>query len=391
MKTSGAMGMAVVLSVLLMAAPARGFTTWDGEGGDGLWDAPANWNPDGVPAPGGDEVRVANGAQITSNGTHSFPGVVRLGYGTVNGLVKVTQTAGAATGAGQFTMGPTSTYDLQGGSFTQTGTGSYDGLYIGFDGGDLGTAHGTLIVSGGTLAAQRLYISRQRAGVLQVVGGLGAINIVNVEPRESSGGTGFVALQPNANALSPINASGGVDINGISLSVAFSADPTLGHVFTVINKTSTGPVAGTFTGLAEGGILSVPKVGAGGTWDLLVSYAGGDGNDVTLTVGGTAGWPDYLPGDFNLDGEVGPEDFGILKDGFGLDGLPFGNHESWTLGDANDDGEIGPEDFGLLKDNFGLDGGPTGTYPLTNVPEPASLLALLGVSILSGLKRRPKA
>ncbi|MCY2931416.1 MAG: hypothetical protein NTV86_18390 [Planctomycetota bacterium] len=107
---------------------------------------------------------------------------------------------------------------------------------------------------------------------------------------------------------------------------------------------------------------------------------------------GTAGasWPNYLDGDFNKDGEVGPEDFGILKDNFGLDSLPFGNHESWTLGDANDDGEIGPEDFGMLKDNFGLDGGPTGTYPLSNVPEPATL-ALLGLTLPILLKRRPKA
>ncbi|MCY2930197.1 MAG: hypothetical protein NTV86_12015 [Planctomycetota bacterium] len=81
----------------------------------------------------------------------------------------------------------------------------------------------------------------------------------------------------------------------------------------------------------------------------------------------------------------------ILKDGFGLDNLPFGNHESWTLGDANDDGEIGPEDFGLLKDNFGLDGGPTGTYPLANVPEPTSLVALFGLVVPMLLKRRSKA
>ncbi|MCY2928683.1 MAG: hypothetical protein NTV86_04155, partial [Planctomycetota bacterium] len=86
-----------------------------------------------------------------------------------------------------------------------------------------------------------------------------------------------------------------------------------------------------------------------------------DLHEIQAFAAGAPTWPDYLAGDFNKDGEVGPEDFGILKDNFGLDGLPWGLHESWTLGDANDDGEIGPEDFGLLKDNFGLDGGPTGT------------------------------
>ncbi|MCY2930196.1 MAG: PEP-CTERM sorting domain-containing protein, partial [Planctomycetota bacterium] len=127
----------------------------------------------------------------------------------------------------------------------------------------------------------------------------------------------------------------------------------------------------------------------GGAIDITFSDAGGWNGGIGaiqfVEVGGGPVWPGYLDGDFNLDGEVGPEDFGILilKDGFGLDNLPFGNHESWTLGDANDDGEIGPEDFGLLKDNFGLDGGPTGTYPLSNVPEPTTLalLALAGLAI----------
>ncbi|MCY2930873.1 MAG: LamG domain-containing protein [Planctomycetota bacterium] len=123
-----------------------------------------------------------------------------------------------------------------------------------------------------------------------------------------------------------------------------------------------------------------------GSLDDIRLYAGAlTAAEVAALVG--PAWPGYLDGDFNLDGEVGPEDFGILKDGFGLDGLPFGHHESWTLGDANDDGEIGPEDFGLLKDNFGLDGGPTGTYPLTNVPEPTSL-ALLGLALPMLLRRR---
>ncbi|MCY2929785.1 MAG: PEP-CTERM sorting domain-containing protein [Planctomycetota bacterium] len=123
---------------------------------------------------------------------------------------------------------------------------------------------------------------------------------------------------------------------------------------------------------------NVNRVGSGALAGIIFADSA-----LSAMPGSSVAWPNYLSGDFNLDGEVGPEDFGILKDGFGLDGLPFGNHESWTLGDANDDGEIGPEDFGMLKDNFGLDGGPTGTYPLTNAPEPATLalLALAGLAI----------
>ena len=86
--------------------------------------------------------------------------------------------------------------------------------------------------------------------------------------------------------------------------------------------------------------------------------------------------------DFNHDGEVGPEDFGIMKDNFGaiyscgfvdvnmdgqVSGLDFNlvktnfgmicvinaTTVSQQMGDANGDGEIGPEDFAALKDNFG--------------------------------------
>ncbi|MCY2929778.1 MAG: PEP-CTERM sorting domain-containing protein [Planctomycetota bacterium] len=169
--------------------------------------------------------------------------------------------------------------------------------------------------------------------------------------------------------------------------------------------------AGGFTFDGQTKVAAIWSTGAGHTssndsvnhWEEGYDYlhfAGSDGTGIlapTGTITGTweghscngfqlvqiSSWPNYFAGDFNKDGEVGPEDFGILKDNFGLDSLPFGNHESWTLGDANDDGEIGPEDFGMLKDNFGLDGGPTGTYPLTNVPEPTALalLALAGLAI----------
>jgi len=51
-----------------------------------------------------------------------------------------------------------------------------------------------------------------------------------------------------------------------------------GQVFTVISNTSGAPISGTFANLADG---STVKVGVN---KLQVSYSGGDGNELTLTV-----------------------------------------------------------------------------------------------------------
>jgi CSLREA domain-containing protein len=53
----------------------------------------------------------------------------------------------------------------------------------------------------------------------------------------------------------------------------------LGTSFTIINNEGSGPVNGTFAGLPEGGIFTV-----NGT-EFRITYQGGDGNDVVLTVG----------------------------------------------------------------------------------------------------------
>ena len=74
---------------------------------------------------------------------------------------------------------------------------------------------------------------------------------------------------------------------------------------------------------------------------------------LSATVVGAVEWPNYIPGDFNQDGEVGPED------------------------------------FAALKDHFGVTGGPK--HPLSSVPEPASLVALLGLALPMLRKRKVKA
>jgi hypothetical protein len=73
----------------------------------------------------------------------------------------------------------------------------------------------------------------------------------------------------------------GVSIGSGSLfspaDLANSALP-LGRVFTVVDNTAVTPIAGTFSNLADGSTLTV------GSNTFQVSYEGGDGNDLTLTV-----------------------------------------------------------------------------------------------------------
>jgi autotransporter-associated beta strand protein len=52
----------------------------------------------------------------------------------------------------------------------------------------------------------------------------------------------------------------------------------IGAMFTVISNTSADPIAGTFSNLADGSTFTA------GSNNFRVSYSGGDGNDLTLTV-----------------------------------------------------------------------------------------------------------
>ena len=50
-------------------------------------------------------------------------------------------------------------------------------------------------------------------------------------------------------------------------------------VLTLISNTSANPISGTFSNLADGSIVTIDGN------NFQASYTGGDGNDLTLTVG----------------------------------------------------------------------------------------------------------
>ena len=72
----------------------------------------------------------------------------------------------------------------------------------------------------------------------------------------------------------------GVTINGGTIAISSSSQNQIrrGTVLTVISNTSANPITGTFSNLADGGIVTVNGN------NLQANYEGGDGNDLTLTV-----------------------------------------------------------------------------------------------------------
>jgi uncharacterized repeat protein (TIGR01451 family) len=90
-----------------------------------------------------------------------------------------------------------------------------------------------------------------------------------------------LAVTFSSATVAPVTSDGytasGVTLDPIGLGFA----PILGQVLTLVNNTGTGPVVGTFTGLPQGSTVTASFGGT--TYYFTINYAGGDGNDVTLT------------------------------------------------------------------------------------------------------------
>ncbi len=75
--------------------------------------------------------------------------------------------------------------------------------------------------------------------------------------------------------------AGDVNLSGVNLVLSGTDIPTAGQVFTIVNNQGPNPIVGTFNSLSEGAVISNFL---GSALSGVMSYVGGDGNDVTLTV-----------------------------------------------------------------------------------------------------------
>jgi acetyl esterase/lipase len=116
------------------------------------------------------------------------------------------------------------------------------------------------------------------------------VGTLRTGPLSLSGGTFAVGVNGDGTS-SQLITTGSVSLAGpLSLELGTGA-PLPGHAYTIIDNDGADPVAGTFTGLPEGSAVTA------GVTTFIVSYHGGDGNDVTLTVAsGTKAWTGAVNG-----------------------------------------------------------------------------------------------
>ncbi len=237
-------------------------------------DAIANGNP--VVVAGSGTLRILSNESV---GPLSGSGLVDIAAGTTltATYLATTPVSNAFTGAGTFLKAGAGTVTLNSTSpgFTGTIVGSQGVLSF------AGTTGGTLTATGGTLNATGSTAS------ITATGG-------TFSPGTSPGTvtTGNLNLSAGSTYLEEINALGagsgydqtvvtaGVNLAGSTLSavVGTGFKPTAGQQFTIVDNQSSGLVLGTFNGLGEGSSFT------SGTTRFQITYKGGTGNDVVLTV-----------------------------------------------------------------------------------------------------------
>jgi fibronectin-binding autotransporter adhesin len=179
--------------------------------------------------------------KLTLSSANTYTG----GTTVMQGSLLVTNTTGSGTGAGAVSV--------NGGIFG--GTGMVSGPVT------IGTAR-----RGATLAPG----SGRNPGRLTTTSSL----------RLNGRGVYQVDLNSTRRTADQISANGVTLASGSTITVTDSGTTVLtsGTVFVIINNTASTPIAGRFSNLADGSTLTV------GNNTYLVSYEGGSGNDLTLTV-----------------------------------------------------------------------------------------------------------
>ncbi len=160
-----------------------------------------------------------------------------------------------------------------------------------------------------------------------------------------------------------VNVTGTVDITDATLDLSLGYLPSSGDQFTIINNDATDAITGTFSGLAEGDTVTANYNGV--DFDLTISYVGGDGNDVVLSLDNTIYDVIYVDDDWTGTGFGNDPDAGGPASIYGVNAF---DNISDAIAAVNAGGTIhiaaGDYDQGTInlnKDGVTLTGAQAGT------------------------------
>jgi len=286
---------------------------------------------------------VANGTFLMGSGVTGTANSIGIGLG--GGASGLFDVLGGSLYATTLTLG-SGTLDLNDTALTVGSTGTLNAQTLNLTGGLLTGANlviddGSLNFSGGVLMVDHVTGALdQNGGVLAPGSSVGQTTVDGNYDLASVGallceifGSSFAGATRQYDRLA---VNGAVNLNGDgnlggggTLDVHLGYSPTVGSQFTILSNDGVDAVAGRFNGLLEG--ASFASAYGSQTVSFQISYAGGDGNDIVLTVTHKSG---VAPTGLTVNGTVGDD---LLSGSVGADALSgLAGNDVLTGGDGND-------------------------------------------------------
>jgi len=234
---------------------------------------------------------IGSGANLTVNGGLNVTGGALAGTGTITGHVNYTSGSSSSYSGVIAGSGKTLTMNNSASTLTLTGINTYSGATT--------VTAGKLVVNG-SIASSAVTVNS--GGTLGGSGTVGALTVTSggtVGPGNSpgilsSGNLDLQALSTYSAELNgttagtgydQLNVTGSVNLGGGALSLSSTGYTAVnGDLLFILSNDSTDAITGTFSGLAQGSIVTV------GGHDFEISYTGditsnsfaGAGNDIAL-------------------------------------------------------------------------------------------------------------
>jgi autotransporter-associated beta strand protein len=218
-------------------------------------------------------------SQLNMTSTMSLP----IDFGSITAMVTVDNTA-ATLSLGGVISGQAGLTKLGTGELDLTASNDYTGSTT-VTAGKLhvdGTVTGAVAASTGTtLGGVGTVGSITTTSATVTPGDSGPGILTDTGPLTFDSGSSFnVALNSTTvgSGYSQLAVGGAINLAGATLNVTPGFSAPGGSKFTIINNTGSGAITGTFAGLAQGATITVSGQ------SFVISYTGGDGNDVVLTT-----------------------------------------------------------------------------------------------------------